>query len=435
MIARTAVWGVVLLLVGVCAKAELEAAEARAPKVEARAAQRLGGKYSGFEPAVAADNDGHIVVTAMDGFTQRAVVWTSADAGKTFSSPHFPLPPPDERTRQGDLTVQSAGRGVFFLSLMATRAPAEPGMFAYLLRSDDSGRTWKAARQLSAPRWDVDRPILAVSPNGRRAAVVFHGGGGPGTLQVLFSSDGATTWTAAPVLLVGPKIGANPYSIVIDDQGRTIVGYESIRNQSYWLELGITEDGGKTWRHHDFGRLGAKIVEMDPQEEAAGVFGMFSGVALAQDGTATLHAMFARRGASGNQADVWYRRSTDAKAWSEPVRISSGRAPIKVFPALAASGTRVHAIWLECDDGWCRVCYRGSADSGKTWSELVTLSKPEQATSLVTQKGFRAFAGHYMGIAEDGRGTAHAVWAVSGGRGESAQPGEVWHASVQLGKD
>jgi hypothetical protein len=392
----------------------------------------LPGKVSGFEPHVAADRNGHVVATAHDGYTQRAVIWTSADAGKSFGAASMPLPPPDDRAKQWDLCLQSPRPGVFFLALMANRAPAEPGDFAYLLRSDDSGRTWAASERLSAPQSDADRPILAFSPNGRRAAVVFCGGGGPGPLQVLLSSDAARSWTAAPMSLVAPNTGANPYSIVVNDHGRAVVSYH---NQSDRLELGVTENGGKRWRHHDFGPLGrARLEDVRTQEEErAGVIFTVSGVALAQDSSsAALHAVFTRRGESADRADVWYRRSADAQTWSEAVLLSSGRAPIKVYPAIAASGSRLHAIWLECEDHWCRVCYRGSLDSGKTWSRVVTLSKPAEPSALLTDKGFRAFAGHYMGIAEDGRGTAHAVWAVSGGRGKAAKPGEVWHAAVRL---
>jgi hypothetical protein len=69
-------------------------------------------------------------------------------------------------------------------------------------------------------------------------------------------------------------------------------------------------------------------------------------------------------------------------------------------------------------------------DAGKKWSDRVALSKPGKATQLMTMKGFRTFSGHYFGVADDGRGTAHVVWAVAGD--QAKQRGEVWHTTVRL---
>jgi len=116
------------------------------------------------------------------------------------------------------------------------------------------------------------------------------------------------------------------------------------------------------------------------------------------------------------------------------MQLSSSEATTKFYPAVAAAGTRVHAIWGECQDGWCRVCYRGSADGGKSWSSVINVSKPGRASDLMTDKGFRTFAGHYMGVADDARGAAHIVWGVQAPHHPLNQPGkgELWHASVRL---
>ncbi len=172
---------------------------------------------------------------------------------------------------------------------------------------------------------------------------------------------------------------------------------------------------------------------MDPPE-AEGIRETLwaSGVALAQDGEGTVHALSAQRQDKGDQIDVWYRSSQDGDSWSKPVKLSSSRAAIKGFPAFTAAGTRVHAIWLECEEGWCRVCYRGTLDGGKTWSEPVTVSKPGRPSALMTERGFRTFSGHYMGVAEDGKGLAHIVWGVMKQGLIKAGEGEIWHASVRL---
>jgi photosystem II stability/assembly factor-like uncharacterized protein len=406
------------------------AAEPGTPKVQAAPGQRLPGEYFGFEPVVAVDGAGQIVVAAIDG--HGIFIWTSADSGKTFGPPRPALRAEEKFRHQADPCIQAVGTGRFLLTLMATRPSVGPGNFAYLLRSDDGGRTWKSRQKISADKFDVDRPIFAVSPNGRRAAAVFSGGG-PSPLQVLFSTDGAATWTVAPTPLVRPKTGANPYAIVIDDTGRTIVSYSYIerKHMMYRLELGTTEDGGKTWQRHDLGRLADKD-DSRPQEESAAVQMWATAAALARDGAGTVHALSAQRADKGEQVDVWYRQSKDGKEWSKPVELSRSRAEVKAYPALAAAGTRVHAIWIESAEGWCQVWYRGSADGGKTWSDRVAVSRPGQATKLMTENGFRSYSGHYMGIAEDGRGTAHVVWAVSEPGLPQSKKAEVWHTTVRL---
>jgi photosystem II stability/assembly factor-like uncharacterized protein len=409
------------------------AAEPGTPKVQAAPGQRLPGEYFGFEPVVAADGAGQVVVAAISG--REILVWTSADKGKTFGPPRHALPPGDKFTYQADPCIQAIGPGRFLLTQIASRPSVEPGMFTYLLRSDDGGRTWKSRQKISADKFDADRPIFAVSPNGRRAAAVFLGGG-PSPLQVVFSTDGAVTWTAAPTPLVRPKTGANPYAIVIDDTGRTIVSYIERKQMMLGLELGATEDGGKTWRPHDLGLLLTNERENSvPQEQSAEVQMWASGAALARDGAGTVHALSAQRADKEKRVDMWYRRSKDGKDWSKPIELSRSRAVVKVYPALAASGQRVHAIWLECAEGWCQVWYRGSSDGGKTWSDRVVVSRPGRATKLMTEKGFRSFSGHYMGIAEDGHGTAHIVWAVSEPGPPQGKQAEVWHTTVRLEKD
>jgi hypothetical protein len=201
----------------------------------------------------------------------------------------------------------------------------------------------------------------------------------------------------------------------------------------YRLKLAFTRNGGKTWLAHDLG-LQIERGATSAEEEAAGVLMYASGAALALDGTGTVHALAAQPAGQGQLRHVWYRNSRDGDSWSKPMQLSSSGTAIKFYPAIAAAGTRVHAIWVECQDGWCQVCYRGSADGGKSWSSLIHVSKPGRASELMADKGFRTFAGHYLGVADDGRGGAHIVWGVTTPHQPLNQPGdgELWHAAVRL---
>jgi hypothetical protein len=392
-------------------------------EAEAAPGQRLAGKYIGFEPVVAADSAGRVVAAAIDQHSHRVLVWTSTDHGKTFALPQPTLAPPEALQHEADPLLQAVG-GQFFLTLMA-KQPKKRGTDGHLLNSADGGKTWKKMHMFPGGKGDVDRPICAFSPNGRRAAYFSAG-----RIEAMFSSDGGAMWVPAPSPVQPPDQGSNnPYSLTINDDGRTILSYI---DRDCKLELAVTKDSGKTWRRHGFGSLTERGRSETPEKDAAGVTMWASGVALAQDGEGTVHALSARRVEKGDRVEVWYCNSKDGDSWSKPTQLSSSRAAIKAHPAIAAAGTRVHAIWLECEEGWCRVCYRGSLDGGKTWSEEITVSKPRRPSELMTAKGFRSFSGHYMGIAEDGRGGAHVVWGVMKPGLLKEGEGEIWHASIRL---
>src|SRR5262249_34347990 len=161
------------------------------PKVETSPGRRLPGEVADFEPVVAADAEGQVVVAAIGplGNNDTGVfLWSSADGGKTFGRPQPALPAPEQpgdRRCQADPCLRTAGPGRFVLSLMGKRTK-EAGTNVFVSRSEDGGKTWKSAGEIAAGEFDADRPILAVSPSGRRAALAFVAGGAD-PLRVLFS--------------------------------------------------------------------------------------------------------------------------------------------------------------------------------------------------------------------------------------------------------
>jgi hypothetical protein len=349
-------------------------------------------------------------------------VWTSADRGKTFALPQPTLPSPEALQHEGDPVLQAVGNQ-FFLTFFA-KHPKKRGIDGYLLNSTDGGKTWEKVHTFSGGKGDVDRPICAFSPNGRRAAHFCTG-----RIEAMFSPDGGTTWAPTPHPIFPPNQTCLPQGLTINDKRRAIFSYIDPNKK---FELAVTEDVGKTWRRHRFGSLTERHRVEPPEMQAAGVTMWASGVALAQDATETVHALSAQRAEKGDSVDVWYRSSKDGDSWSKPTHLSSSRAAIKAHPAIAAAGTRVHGIWLECEERWCRVRYRGSLDGGKTWSQQIIVSKPGRPSELMTEKGFHWFSGHYMGIAEDGRGVAHIVWGVGKPGLLKEGEGEIWHASLRL---
>lgn len=126
---------------------------------------------------------------------------------------------------------------------------------------------------------------------------------------------------------------------------------------------------------------------------------------------------------------ISFRTSLNWHEWSTPIQLSpSGLEEVR-FPAIAASGNVVHAIWMELAGAKYHMRYRGSADGGAVWSTPLTLSRPHAASKLITAEGFNIVSDDDQTcVTDDGRGTAHAVWAVGGGKGSTEY--EVWHSVI-----
>jgi hypothetical protein len=174
------------------------------------------------------------------------------------------------------------------------------------------------------------------------------------------------------------------------------------------LVVSTTKDAGETWKDLHLASYNNDSLDVGPP-----------GVALALDGAGAAHAVYCYPAGDKKDYRLLYRRSTDLQTWSDPVPLSSGDADFRGFPAVAAAGDRVHVTWMEQSGGLFNVWYRGSADGGKHWSKPARLSVPERPTKLLTAEGFKAPAGHYMSLAEDGRGTAHAAWGIGARAGNT----------------
>src|SRR5262245_115166 len=75
----------------------------------------------------------------------------------------------------------------------------------------------------------------------------------------------------------------------------------------------------------------------------------------------------------GNR-EIYYKRSIDAGLnWSADTRLTNNPA-ISMFPAIAASSSVVHVVWEEYRDGNAEIYYKRSTDAGATWEPDVRLT-------------------------------------------------------------
>jgi photosystem II stability/assembly factor-like uncharacterized protein len=396
------------------------------PEPVAGPARRLPGLYRAFEPSVAADPRGRVLIAAINRtqdkwkmYPEPLIAWCSGDRGVTWSEPRSMGSDP-----VWDVWLQADPRNGFLAAYIQPQGYPK----ALFRRSEDGGQTWKEARVLGL---NADKTVLAVSPSGSRLAVAFIKGP---VAAVLRSDDRGEHWQRIPRILAGGAVTPTMTisGLVVNDDGAIVAAW-TLRGASAFspedpksahkLVVSTTKDAGKTWMDLQLASYA------DAQVMEGGWLWASPGVALALDGSGAAHVVYCYPAGDKKDYRLLYRRSMDLQAWSDPVPLSSGDADnFRGFPAIAAAGDRVHVTWMERSGGLFNVWYRGSADGGKHWSKPLRLSRPERPTDLLTAAGFKEPGGHYMSLAEDGRGTAHAAWGV--GQGNSS--GEIWHCAVRL---
>ena len=388
------------------------------PKVKVTPAQRLPGDYDGFEPTVAADDAGRIVVVAINAQWKGAqdlshmVLWRSTDGRGLWSEAQQLHPRPDESRYQGDPWLQTDRRGAFYVTYL--KYGGLGGLVSAIQKSDDGGKTWKLPKSVDNPEFaNHDKPVLAISPDGGKLVL---GSIVDKSVGVYALHDGGQKWELTPSSPVSKmKEHVLPTGLVVTNQGVIALAWVSYSETENANRVAISLDGGNNWT--------LKTVDGNHQRDALDA----TGPALAHSASG-LHLVTVRCGKKGGPQSVHYRHGLKGDEWSEPVELAGEKAGVSMqYPIIAAFGSRVHAAWVEGTDAWLNVWYRGSSDGGKTWSDRLLVSAPERPTTAMTARGFRDFAGHYMSIAEDGRGTAQIVW---GARESGRARGEIWHACV-----
>ncbi len=384
---------------------------------------------SAAKPVVAADPDGNVLVVA-HGVSNAPLgsdmlLWRSDDRGDTWSLPV-------------NLTNQAQDGEVFFDPWLDTDRRGH-FYFVHVLRSDgrplirrskDAGLTWSHA--LSIPWKWCDRPVLSVSPNGRRLVVagsirkktdqypsVPLDSSDPDLkrkLQAAFrfstgiyvSRNQGDSWekVAAPF----EDAHAIPFSIICDDDGMIAASWIVAGNGSRSV-VTVTEDHGKTWTKTTL------VESLQPDRPHS-----FNGErfpVLSVDGRLGLHVAYVTAGATA----LMIQHNSDRKAWSDAKRLSSEAAEEVRMAAIDACGPMVHVTWMEKRGTNWHTYYRGSRDFGETWSSPLCLSETITLPDTTIANGFQISSDDdQSSIHDEGTGRAHAVWTMFGG--------EVVHAMI-----
>lgn len=391
--------------------------------------------WDDWEPAIAADPNSPYVYALVTRYgapkpcpgncpTPFIVLEVSADNGATWS--------------EGRPLCACKGSGQFDPIIEVVPSTGDVyalymnGFNVLFTKSTDRGQTWSAP----IPTWGTvswnDKPVLAMSDDGRDVYVSWNGptGGDPWVAQ---SHDYGATWSQLE--LVDSKRYFFAFDADVASDGtvyfsQSALVYTSAGNSGAVTDtiehhVFISRDRGATWED----RLVA-TVQPGVLCDAAGCTADFyvGHTALSVDGRGGVVLLYDGAATPGGLQTIFARRSTDGGVtWSPAVALSKA-GETSTAPAVESRGSGdVRAWYYETsgggnDDAW-NVWYRRSRDGGATWSVPVRISDAPGGAAYKTASGFLEVYGDYGEVAITSTGKTIAIW----GEGLSyTGPGGVW---------
>ena len=302
----------------------------------------------------------------------------------------------------------------------------------WFTKSTDHGQTWSApVKTYGNVAWN-DKPIIAVSNDGKDVYAAFNGatGGDPWIAQ---SHDAGVTWSQYKVIDSKEYIYAfdgdvandgtvyfSESAITYPNAGKSAGVAGSIKHHVF-----ISRDKGATWEDKLVATVQPGIVCV-----AAGCTGDFyvGHTALSTDAAGGVVMLYDGASTSGGLQTITARRSTNkGVTWSGPVRLSK-TGEEATAPAIESAGAGdVRAWYYETAgggnvDSW-NIWYRRSSDGGATWTAPLKISDAGAGAAYKTPAGFLEVYGDYGEMAITSSGKTIAIW----GEGLSyTGPGGVW---------
>jgi hypothetical protein len=306
------------------------------------------------------------------------------------------------------------------------------GFNVVFTKSTDHGQTWSAP----LPTWGNvswnDKPVIAVSDDGRDVYVSFNGptGGDPWVAQ---SHDAGVTWSQ--VKLINSDRYTYAFDADVAPDGTVYFSESSLRYSSAGKHSSliggieehvfISRDDGATWEDHILAQtqpgMGCTAVGCTTdfyQGHAVVSADASGGLVFLYDGATIV----------GGRQSIYATRSTNAGAtWSTPTVISTAGEE-STAPMIESGATGdVRIAWMETSgganvDAW-NTLFRSSTDGGRTWSSSVRISDATSGAPYKSAAGYAEVYGDYGEMAITNTGKTIATW----GEGISyTGPGGAW---------
>ena len=395
------------------------------------AGERLMGGGDDWEPAVAADPNGpyaYILFTRYGGKracpscpSPNIILRRSQDGGQTWHRAEF-LCPCRGWGGQYDPIIEVVPDSGDVVAIWMN------GFHVFFSRSADHGVTWsKAVSTYGDVQWN-DKPVLAVSDDGRDVYVSLNGpvGGDPYAMQ---SHDGGVTWSQTK--LVDSRRYYFAFDADVLSDGTVIFSESSLDYTApgsaptgeVHHHVFISRDEGQTWERQVVG--GVPIGELCVADGCSPDFYLGHPVVTA-DRRGALTLLYDGAIEPRGPQRIWVRRSADVgRSWSNPRPLSQVGHNATSPSVEARRNGEVRAWYMEENAGpnsW-NVWFRRSHDGGESWSDAVKISDAISGAAYKRPAGFYEVYGDYGEIAITADGSTIGVW----GEGFSwFGPGGIW---------
>lgn len=389
---------------------------------------RLGATLPGdqWEPAIAADNYGHVYALIPD-FppsckgcpSSIADLMISNDNGRTWSTPR----PITNSPGSGQIDVQLKvdpidGRTVYASWLQNNKSVIE------VAKSIDFGLSWTKAIANST-KAGTDKDILAV--RGNNVYVAYN----HSQIQWVSSShDGGRSWTSVKTNHNAQFGWSLTGGGTVDVYGNVYfawTGYTQNGQANGPVNLFITKssDGGLTWSQK---LLDVSDSPPNCSQYLCGWAYLGPGIAMTSDAASRLYLLWNAGATDGGPERIYYSTSGNLGAtWSPRADVSFAPSGVDhAFPAVAAGAAGdIRIAWMDQrNEPYWNVYYRSSTDGGASWSGESVLSDYVPDYSYIFSAGFRFPFGDYFDMSIDSQGHTQVAW----GEGyEWTTPGNVWY--------
>ena len=384
-----------------------------------------------WEPTIAADAFGHVYIlfpqytnsqsptipTCDTCPSPTAFLIVSNDNGKTWSAPKIIAPP-----GSGQVDVQLKvdpldGRTVYASWLQNNKSVIK------VAKSTDYGATW-SSQTANSTNAGTDKDILVVKGND-----VYVGYNHAQTVWVSSSHDGGQSFTSVKMNQNAQFGWSLTGGAAIDNAGNVYFAWEGYTQNGgakgpVKIYVSKSTDSGLTWSS-----TGVDVSGSPPDCSAFSCGWAFlgPGTALTSDAAGKLYLLWNAGTVDKGPERVFYSTSLDGVNWSAKQDISF--APVGVdhaFPAIAAGQAGdVRIAWMDQrDEPHWNVYYRSSIDGGTTWSGETKLSTFVSGYSYIFSDGFRFPFGDYFDMTIDYLGHTQTCW----GEGFNwLTPGSIWY--------
>jgi hypothetical protein len=399
-------------------------------------AERVWGSYDDWEPAVAADPSSSYVyqlTTRYNGPSPCSgckapwiIFRRSSDGGATWSAEQFLS---KAKKKHNDPQIEVASDGAIYAVWLHEYVPG-----VTFIKSVDHGATWSTPIAIAAggqPSFS-DKPILAISPDGRYVYIAFN------------ASD---SW-----IVVSTNYGASfsaPEKISFDatryffHSGGAVAPNGDVYFAATDYSQDYTGDAHvNVQRSTDFGASWSTVLvdtskQAPPCTWAAGCYLGFFGptIGLAVDASGKLGVAYNVGATVGGAERLYFRTSSDrGLTWSARQEIGSTTAGVNHGFACVHAGPGsddFRVTWQDDRNGpqaAFNTWYRRTTNGGSTWGAALRLSDATSGAPYKTANGYKFPYGDYFEMAVDSTGRNHVIW----GEGTSyTGPGGTWYTRGQ----